>query len=145
MRQNVARLLEMAIATDAIHTERADHVSVTDLLACHNALTMPTSDMTLSLDSSSEEEIEAQELGGDAEIDVNIATLGNAQMMSDGGEALESAELSPVLQLVSLPASNRRDRRLYTQLKLSLSQSVFEPFNKFIHLKRGDALHLLKQ
>jgi hypothetical protein len=128
VRQNVTRLLEMAVSAGALHSSDTDEISSTDILACHNALTMPASDAISSPDSGSDEEMEIQELGGEAEVEVNIATLGHAKMMSDGGEALEGAELSPVLQLVNLSASNRRDRRLYTQLKLSLSQSVFEPF-----------------
>jgi len=128
IKQNVARLLEMATTAGTLQTPDTDEVLATDILACHNALTMPASDATLSPDSSSDEEIEIQELGEDAEVDVNIATLGHAKMMSDGGEVLEGAELSPVLHSVKLSASNRRDRRLYTQLKLSLSLSIFEPF-----------------
>lgn len=143
VKQNVTHLLKLAMTQGPLKVGDHEEPQFTDLLACHNALTQLDSER-VSSDARSlreMEEVEVQELGGEAEVDVNIATLGDAQMMSDVGDALEDAQVSTVLREVNLPTSNRRDRRLQTQLKLSLSQSVLEPF-EVIEVLRGSGLKI---
>jgi hypothetical protein len=98
-----------------------------DLLAQYNTLTHLTPEDATSQAEQQEQSAEHQELGGEAEVDVDVAGLDGAASMSDKGEVLESAQLASALRELKLPASNPRDRRLYSQLTLSLSQSVFEP------------------
>ena len=139
VKHHVSRLLDLALTSGTLQTTEIESEPSSDLLALYNALTSPsTNEMSGSVVV---EEVDAQELGDDAEVEVNIAMLRHSQLMNDKGEILKEIEVSPVLRSVSLPASNRRDRRLYSQLKLSLSQSVFEPF-EVIEVLRGSGLKI---
>ena len=83
-----------------------------------------------------EVELEKQELGGAAEVEIDAANLEGAKEMTESGEIRDSSTLSILLRDVALPTTNRRDRRLFSQLKLSLSQSVFEPL-EILEVLRG--------
>ena len=83
-------------------------------------------------------ELDQQELGVgvDAEVEVDASNLEGAHEMTETGDLKADASLSQVLKTVNLNTSNRRDRRLFSQLKLSLSQSTFEPF-EVLEVLRG--------
>ena len=73
-------------------------------------------------------ELEDLELGVDSEVELDTSALEGAEEMTEGGDLKDESSLSPALRDVELATSNRRDKKLSSQIKLSLSQSVFEPF-----------------
>ena len=86
-------------------------------------------------------ELDQQELGADAEVEVDASNLEGAHEMTETGDLKASARLSQVLKNVNLNTTNRRDRRLFSQLKLSLSQSTFEPF-EVLEVLRGSGFKI---
>lgn len=86
--------------------------------------------------SEIELQLEDQILDGEDEVDVDAADLEGAQSMTESGELREDVRLASRLHGVDLMTTNRRDRRLFSQLKLSLSQSIFEPY-EVLEVLRG--------
>lgn len=81
-------------------------------------------------------DLESQELGGESEVEINVAHLEGLNAMTETGDIRDHSMISKLLRDVTLPTSNRRDRRLFSQLKLSLSQSILEPC-EVIEVLRG--------
>ena len=81
-------------------------------------------------------ELAPQELGIDAEVEVNADELEGAHEMTESGDLKADAKLSQVLKTVDIETANRRDRKLFSQLKLSLSRSTFETF-EVLEVLRG--------
>jgi hypothetical protein len=90
----------------------------------------------LGMEEMGMEEMGMEEMGMEDEVEIDASQLEGAAEMTESGDLKADAKLSKVLKTVDLNTSNRRDRRLYSQLKLSLSQSTLEPF-EVLEVLRG--------
>ena len=84
-------------------------------------------------------ELEDQELGVVAEIELDAADLEGSQDMNEAGDLIDVNQVSVALRDIDLATTNRRDKKLFSQLKLSLSQSTLEAF-EVVEVLRGSGL-----
>lgn len=123
IKQMVDRTLESALATHDTSIDSSDRLALLNWLCA--------AESSIQRNAQAEQdsiELEVLELGVDSEVEVDASELEGSQEMTEGGDLKDESRLSPALRDVELTTSNRRDKKLSTQIKLSLSQSVFEPF-----------------
>lgn len=134
--QGVVRIFESALSMEEAPTPLP---AEGDQLSLQNWATMFDSEETFNSEELTEESLEQQELGGDAEVELDVHALEGASVMNESGEIHDENSLSRALRSLHIDTPNHRDRRLLSQLKLSLSQSVFEPL-EIIEVLRGSGL-----
>ncbi len=123
VKQIVARTLEIAMIEHKPELDSSDRLAQLNwLCATEEALPQETREDHEPI------ELEEQVLGVDSEMELDAASLEGAHNMTEGGDLKDLSSITPALRGVDLPTSNRRDRKLSSQIKLSLSQSIFEPF-----------------
>lgn len=132
----VKQTLDNAIKSNDNTPDAADHLLSLNWL-CDFGDIQEGADIQETQSSELEQQsLGMEEMGMEDEVEIDASQLEGAAEMTESGDLKADAKLSKILKTVDLNTSNRRDRRLYSQLKLSLSQSTLEPF-EVLEVLRG--------